>query len=56
MLEIVLLLLEAFNDGMQLFIMCMIIHFIVSKLLAIVRNWVPVALSSLLTQYIHRRL
>jgi hypothetical protein len=59
-LEIVPPLLEAFDDGMQLFVMRMVTHFVVSKLLAIVRNQVPVALSllalSLLTQYVCHQL
>jgi hypothetical protein len=43
-LEIVLLLLEAFDDSMQLFVMRMIMHFMVGKLLAVVRNQVLVFL------------
>jgi hypothetical protein len=46
-LEIVLPLLEAFNDSVQLFVIRIITHFMVSKLLAMVCNQVLVALSLL---------
>jgi hypothetical protein len=54
-LEIVPQLLEVFDDGVQLFVMHIITHFVVSKLLAMVRNQVLVALS-LLTRCVHRQL
>jgi hypothetical protein len=55
MLEIVLPLLEVFDYGVQLFVMHIITHFVIGKLLAMVRNRVLVALS-LLTQCVYRRL